>query len=91
MAKPVPDWVLSPHAFNEMRRRGIDREIVEDVLAAPERRSSVRPGREVLESRVTMEAKRYLVRAFVDVDRTPAEPGTVYRTSKIAKYWRVEP
>jgi hypothetical protein len=38
-----------------------------------------------------MEGKRYLVRAFVDVDRSPAEVVTVYRTSRIAKYWRVEP
>jgi hypothetical protein len=30
----------------------------------------------------------YLVRVFVDVDRTPAEVVTVYRTSKMAKYWR---
>ena len=91
MVKPVHDWVLSPHAVDEMRRRGIDRAIVQDVLAAPERRSSVRPGRDVLESRVTMEGKRYLVRAFVDVDRAPSEVVTVYRTSKISKYWRAGP
>jgi hypothetical protein len=31
--------------------------------------------------------KAYLVRVFVDVDRQPAEVVTVYRTSKIYKYW----
>lgn len=30
------------------------------------------------------------MRVFVDVDREPAEVVTVYRTSKIAKYWRAE-
>ena len=30
------------------------------------------------------------VRVFVDVDRSPAEVITVYRTSKIDKYWRSE-
>jgi len=30
----------------------------------------------------------YLIRAFVDVNRDPAEVVTVYRTSRIAKYWR---
>lgn len=31
--------------------------------------------------------KYYLVRVFVDVDRDPAEIVTVYRTSRIEKYW----
>ncbi len=35
--------------------------------------------------------KLYLVRAFVDIDREPPEVVTVYRTSKISKYWREEP
>jgi hypothetical protein len=30
-------------------------------------------------------------RVFVDVDRSPAEVVTVYRTSRIAKYWRAAP
>ena len=34
--------------------------------------------------------QEYLVRVFVDIDREPAEVVTVYRTSKIGKYWRTE-
>ena len=34
--------------------------------------------------------KKTLVRVFVDVDRHPAEVVTVYRTTKISKYWREE-
>jgi len=30
----------------------------------------------------------YLLRVFVDVDRVPPEVVTVYRTSKLPKYWR---
>ena len=33
----------------------------------------------------------YLVRVVVDVDRRPAEVVTVYRTTKLRKYWRDEP
>lgn len=33
-------------------------------------------------------AKEYVVRVIVDVDRTPNEIVTAYRTSKMAKYWR---
>jgi hypothetical protein len=31
-----------------------------------------------------------LLRVFVDVDRDPPEVVTVYRTSKIEKYWRTD-
>jgi len=61
------------------------------VLSAPEQRIAVRAGRDVLQSRIEMADKRYLVRVFVDVDRTPAEIITAYRTSRIERYWRSEP
>lgn len=57
------------------------------VLAAPEQRVAVRPGRVVLQARAELEGKVYLIRVVVDVDRQPAEVVTVYRTSKIAEYW----
>ena len=60
------------------------------VLAAPEQREAVRPGQDVLQSRVESERKTYLVRVVVDVDRSPPEVVTAYRTSKIEKYWRTE-
>ncbi len=91
MAKPVPQYVLTCHAQFEMARRGIPADTVHQVLTAPERRIPVRPGREVLQSRIALQGKTYLFRVFVDVDREPAEVVTVYRTSKIEKYWRNEP
>jgi len=33
-------------------------------------------------------SKVYLLRVFVDIDREPPEVVTVYRTSKVRKYWR---
>ena len=61
------------------------------VLAAPEQREVVRPGREVLQSLTELGGKRYRIRVFVDVDRRPAEAVTAYRTSRIGKYWRQDP
>lgn len=89
METPVPilDWVLTPHAETELRRRGLASTLVGEVLVAPERRRPFRPGREVVEARRMFEGKPYLVRIFVDVDRSPAEVVTAYRTSRIAKYW----
>lgn len=90
-AEPNADYVLTPHARFEMERRGISEDLVRQVLAAPGQRVHVRRGREVLQSRITLEGGTYLVRVFVDVDREPAEVVTAYRTSKIEKYWRNEP
>ncbi len=71
-----------------MQRRGIGKEVVQQVLSVPEQMIDVRTGRVVLQSRATQEGRVYLVRVFVDVDRRPAEVITVYRTSKVSKYWR---
>jgi hypothetical protein len=91
-AEPIHEYVLGPHAAFELARRGIGEEIVRWVLEAPEQRLQVRPGRDVLQSRLTLqpEGKTYLIRVFVDVDREPTEVVTAYRTSRIDKYWRQE-
>jgi hypothetical protein len=88
MAEPITEYSTSTHAIREMQRRGIDEAVVRAVLAAPEQREVVRPGRDVLQSLTELAGKSYLVRVFVDVDRTPPEVVTAYRTSRIAKYWR---
>ena len=88
MAEPIYNYVVTSHAAFEMRRRGIEEGAVLRILAAPEQRHAVRTGRDVLQSRIAFAGKTYLLRVFVDIDRDPAEVVTVYRTSRIAKYWR---
>ena len=90
MAEPVTEYRITPHAAFEMERRGIHEHVLAQVLAAPEQRHTVRSGRDVLQCRIDFEGRAYLVRAFVDVDRSPAEVVTVYRTSNVAKYWRAQ-
>ncbi|HEY3908383.1 MAG TPA: hypothetical protein VGM07_00665 [Stellaceae bacterium] len=89
MAAPVDDYEITPHAAFEMVRRQIAQSIVHGVLAAPQQRYAVGPGRDVLQSKLLFDGKIYLVRVFIDFDRTPAEVVTVYRTSQILRYWRV--
>lgn len=48
MADPIREYTVSPHAAMEMRRRGIGDAVLQSVLAAPEQRETVRPGRDVL-------------------------------------------
>jgi hypothetical protein len=64
-AVPILNFVLTPHAAFELRRRGLDEAMVRQVLADPEQRTVVRTGREVLHSRLDFAGRRYLVRVFV--------------------------
>jgi len=89
-AEPIRDYVFTTHALAEMTRRRLDEGVVREVLAEPEQRLPVRPGRDVLQSRREGGGATYLIRVFVDVDRSPAEVVSAYRTSKIDKYWRQE-
>lgn len=89
-ADSIVDYVVTDHAKLELFRRGLSEQIIHAILSAPEQRDAVRPGRVVLQSRLSMAepATTFLVRVFVDIDRRPAEVVTAYRTSKIGKHWR---
>lgn len=89
--KPILDYVITPHCSFEMGRRLILEDVVRSILRNPEQRLSVGVGRIVLQSRITIENKLYLIRVFVDTDRHPAQVVTAYLTTKISKYWRNEP
>lgn len=65
-------------------------ETVREVLAAPQQRLSVLGGREVFQSQITIAERIYLVCVIVDLEKSPPEVVTVYRTSKISRYWRNE-
>lgn len=60
------------------------------VASGPEQALAVRPGREIRQSRVTMgpDGLAYLVRVIVDHVGQDIQVVTVYRTSRVAKYWR---
>lgn len=80
---------LSKHAREQAVRRELSEEMVLAVAQAPEQRLAVRRGREVRQSRVAIPAggTTYLVRVVVDAGPTEETVVTVYRTSKIERYW----
>lgn len=90
--KPITNYRLTEHAKEEMAHRQISHDDVAKVLAAPEQIEAVRKGRNVYQSciKVGKPPQRYLLRVFIDFDREMPEVVTVYRTSKITKYWRVD-
>jgi hypothetical protein len=88
--EPIFDFVFTNHALTEMARREITQEDVRTVLANPEQMQMVREGRAVYQAKfdVSEPPKTYILRVFLDIDRKPPYVVTVYRTSKIEKYWR---
>jgi len=88
--EPIFEFIFTDHALGEMTRRQIIREDVKHVLANPEQTEMVREGRAVYQARCEIgePPRNYLLRVFVDMDRKPPYVITVYRTSKIQKYWR---
>ena len=82
------EYVLTTHALEEMVRRQIDPAWVERVMKEPEQRLPGAGNRAILQARIETEGKIFLVRCVVEDWRNPPVVVTVYRTSKIAKYWR---
>lgn len=81
---------LSQHAKEEMKRRGIPLATLESVLKDPEQIVPEYGGKKAYQSKVDFGGKTFLLRAIVAVEVDQAIVVTVYRTSKIHKYWRLK-
>ncbi|MBI1940238.1 MAG: DUF4258 domain-containing protein [Acidobacteria bacterium] len=82
------NFQFSRHAREEMERRQIPLALVESILADPQQVISGPTGRKVYQSEHHFGVRIFLVRVIVDDSFEPATVVTVYRTSKIGKYWR---
>jgi hypothetical protein len=73
-----------------MDRRGIRLALLESVLEKPQQIIPDYEGKKVYQSQIDFgKGKIYLLRAIVNDQVTPPLVITVYRTSKIIKYWRI--
>jgi hypothetical protein len=80
---------LSEHAEEELERRRIPRHLLDSVLEHPQQIVPTERGKAAYQSRLDFGGgKIFLLRAIVAADTDPATVVTVYRTSKIGKYWR---
>lgn len=83
------NYRLTAHVLEVLRERGIARETVEAVLRNPQQVVPASNGRKAHPSHLDLGgSKLYLVRAILDDRADPAVVVTVYRTTKISKYWR---
>lgn len=80
---------ISRHAFDEMNRRGLPQHVVDSVLENPGQIVDEYGGMKAYQSVIDFGVgKNYLVRVIVKDTVAPAKVVTVYKTSKIEKYWR---
>ena len=80
---------MSEHSERELVYRQIPRHFIEEVMIAPQQIVPEYFGRRAYQSKLDFGAGRlFLLRAIVDESTEPVTVVTVYRTSKVAKYWR---
>lgn len=83
------NFKLSRHVREEMERRSIPLTMLKSVLENPQQVLPERGGKKAYQSQLDFGGgKIFLLRAIVDETVDPAMVVTVYRTSKISKYWR---
>ncbi len=78
---------LTEHALEECERRNISVELVKAVLESPQQIVANIEGRQVYQSKITFADKIYLIRVIVEHSEQGVTVITLYRTSKIEKYW----
>lgn len=75
-----------------MKERGISEEMVLEIIGSPEQAIPDGPEKMIYQSIKYFEGdeRNFLVRVFVNIIKQPNLVITVYRTSKIEKYWKDE-
>lgn len=77
---------LTKHARFEMEKRGITEAMVAEVTGKPQQKIKVDENREIWQNKIELGGKTYILRVVVETQ--PLKVVTVYKSSKIEKYWR---
>ncbi len=80
---------FSKHALEQMDLRQIGKAVVRKILNDPGQVLEEN-GKRIYQSIVTTRGKEYLIRIFVNYHKDPNLVITVYKTSKISKYYEGE-
>ena len=84
----MTSYTITKHAAEEMEERGITAEVLDQVMQSPGQVVTERDDLVAYQAVLHFaDCGNMLVRAIVDPSN-PKRVITVYRTSKIAKYWR---
>ena len=83
------ELVITDHARFEARRRHIDLELALSIIQNPQQKIPSKKDRVVFQGRYhdTIENKEMLLRAIVEPSGDTIKVISLYKTSKIDKYW----
>ena len=83
---------FSKHAHEQMLLRGIAYETVNDVVSFPDQTivNEDEPTKVIYQSLIKENNTMFLLRVFVDTEKEPNVIITVYKTTKISKYYEVK-
>jgi hypothetical protein len=84
------NYVLSPHAQENMLKRKITAEELDAVMQNPQQILDERKGRKIYQSVIVKDNRLMLLRAVVVVQAHPPVVVSVYETSQ-GRYWRQQP
>jgi hypothetical protein len=84
------EYRLSAHAEDELVIRNIPRALLESTLNGPQQIIDQDEAKKVYQSKVVMQGITFLLRVVVAHNVEPPLVITVYRTTKIERYWRTE-
>ncbi|MBF0635373.1 MAG: DUF4258 domain-containing protein [Nitrospinae bacterium] len=84
------EFKFSKHALEEATRRDISLDSIEAVLRNPQQIVTEYGGKNAYQAKIeSASGKMKLLRVIVDDVKRPPVVITVYRTSRINKYWRL--
>ena len=79
-------YVFSQHSLEQMRNRGIIKETVEKILKNPDQIIK-HEDLTIFQGIEKSDQKVFLIRIFMNMKKSPNVVVTVYKTSKIDKYY----
>ena len=80
---------FSKHALERIKIREIPINLAEKVLKEPQQIIDKGLHKKIYQSIFEFENKKsYLLRLFIIIDEEPNMVTTIYKTSKISKYWK---
>ena len=83
------EYVFSNHAKVEIERRKLPLDLITSVIENPQQVISKFNDRKAFQSKsIWNDGREFILRVIIDDTVVPAIVITVYKTSKIYKYWR---
>jgi len=82
------DLKYSNHAEEELKRRKISKKIIEGIMSNPEQILEMEEDIIIYQSIIEFDNKKKYLVSVIASNMNPKTIITVYKTSKIKKYWR---